>query len=217
MSSAERLNAVRVFEGKEGAVACDAYDAEGAIQALHRCFDGCGQSFGFLYFEEEFVADEVAVAAAWEAGEVCVHFLQELCGVDDVSVEGDGDFESVCFCCDGLCALDDGLVVAFAAGGVADVGDAYAAGQAGEPFLDGAGFQLRHQVQVLVSVEVAVVVCEEAVTLVSAVIFRSETPINVGKDRFIIEINCSEDAAAYVWFPLNMEIQYRKRRLLKSL
>ncbi len=42
--------------------------------------------------------------------------------------------------------------------------------------------------------------------LVAAVVLGSETPVDVGKDGFIVEIFRSEDAAAYVWFPLNMEI-----------
>ena len=37
--------------------------------------------------------------------------------------------------------------------------------------------------------------------LVSAVVLGSQTPINVGKDRMVIEINCSKDTAAYADTP----------------
>ena len=47
--------------------------------------------------------------------------------------------------------------------------------------------------------------------LVASVVFGAETPIYIGKDWFVIEIYCSEDTAAYVWFPLNRD-SYRKRR-----
>ena len=42
--------------------------------------------------------------------------------------------------------------------------------------------------------------------LMATVIFGTETPVNVSENGLIVEINCSEDTAAYVWFPLNMEI-----------
>jgi hypothetical protein len=41
-------------------------------------------------------------------------------------------------------------------------------------------------------------VSEEAVGLVSSVVFGAETPVHIGKDWFILEINCPEDAAAYL-------------------
>lgn len=38
--------------------------------------------------------------------------------------------------------------------------------------------------------------------LVTAVVFSSETPVNIGENRLIVEINCSEDAAAYARYLL---------------
>jgi hypothetical protein len=46
------------------------------------------------------------------------------------------------------------------------------------------------------------------VGLVSSVVFGAESPIDVGNDWFVVEIYCSEDAAAYVRFPLKIEVHY---------
>jgi len=48
-----------------------------------------------------------------------------------------------------------------------------------------------------VNVKLFAVVSEEAVGLVTPVVLGAETPVNVRKDRFIFEVYCTEDAAAY--------------------
>jgi hypothetical protein len=71
--------------------------------------------------------------------------------------------------------------------------------------LDCGGFQLRHQVKLLVNVKFPFAESQETVRLVASVVFGAETPIYIGKDRFVVEIYCSEDTAAYDKFPLNIE------------
>jgi len=48
-----------------------------------------------------------------------------------------------------------------------------------------------------VNVKLFAVVSEEAVGLVTSVVLGAETPVNVREDRFIFEVYCTEDAAAY--------------------
>jgi len=61
----------------------------------------------------------------------------------------------------------------------------------------GAGSQFRDQIKMFVNVKLFAVVSEEAVGLVTPVVLGAETPVNVRKDRFIFEVYCTEDAAAY--------------------
>ena len=46
-------------------------------------------------------------------------------------------------------------------------------------------------------VEVSVVVSEEAVGLVSAVVLGSESPVEVGEYGFVLVVLCSEDSAGF--------------------
>jgi hypothetical protein len=41
------------------------------------------------------------------------------------------------------------------------------------------------------------VVCEEAVGLMPPMVLGAETPVNIWEDRFLFEIYCTKDAAAY--------------------
>jgi hypothetical protein len=61
----------------------------------------------------------------------------------------------------------------------------------------GAGSQFRDQIKIFVNVKFFSVVSEEAVGLVTPVVLGAETPVNVWEDRFIFEIYCTEDTAAY--------------------
>jgi hypothetical protein len=93
------------------------------------------------------------------------------------------------------------IIITLARGGVADVADAYASGQASKPFLDGTGLQFRHKFKAFVSVEFAFIVREETVRLVATVVLGAETPVNVWENGLVLEAFCAKDTAAYSGFP----------------
>ena len=47
------------------------------------------------------------------------------------------------------------------------------------------------------NVKLLLVVGEEPVGLVPPMVFGAETPVNVREDRFVLEVYCPEDTAAY--------------------
>ncbi len=53
------------------------------------------------------------------------------------------------------------------------------------------------------SIEFPILEGEKAMGLMSPMILGSETPVNGGKNGFIIVVDCAEDSAAYGWFSLS--------------
>jgi hypothetical protein len=70
--------------------------------------------------------------------------------------------------------------------------------------LYGAGPQFRDKIKIFVNIKLFSVVGEKAVGLMPPVVLGAETPVNVWEDRFIFEVYCTEDAAAYFDPPLPM-------------
>ena len=68
-----------------------------------------------------------------------------------------------------------------------------------------------------ITIKLFAVVCEEPVRLMTPVVLRAKTPINVGEDFFIIEVYRTEDTTAYFSIPSSDGGRLRKKRVYQLL
>ncbi|MEM3536733.1 MAG: hypothetical protein QXF44_03035 [Candidatus Bathyarchaeia archaeon] len=69
-------------------------------------------------------------------------------------------------------------------------------GQSSKPFLNGACLQFWYEVKASVYVEFFIVICEEAVGLVTTVVLGSHAPVDVWKYGLLFEVYCAEYSTA---------------------